>query len=160
MRKILLALSLTVTYSGVFVNCGMSQSQYNYPLPNIQAPKNAKFKKEFRQATGKEVIIPDIPKYPGSTFISGQESKKKETGSVDYLVTYSISKSSQSQVIPFYANLFNGGGWHISQQTEAAISASNESKQATCSVFVSSDGDTFSSLKVGYSVLPLGSGQP
>jgi hypothetical protein len=155
MRKTLLALFFTVCFSGALMNASIAQSQYNYPIPALQAPKKAKFKTESRKATGKEIIIPDLPRYPGGRFISGEEKKSKD-GGMAYSVKYSIPKSSQSQVVPFYANIFNGGGWRISQQTEENITAMNTSKYASSSVTVSSDGDSFSLLEVNYAVLPIG----
>jgi hypothetical protein len=121
----------------------------------IFPPSAHKAKPEPPQATGKEIFVSEIPKFPGARFISGEELHQQGVDKA-CIIHYSIPKSSESQVIPFYSNALNGSGWEIEQESTNSLSASNTKLRADCSISVSSDDEFFRTIEVNYTQTSAG----
>lgn len=145
MRNLLISLSLTLFPNFLLIGSINAQQIFVPPTPN-----SAKTRFAPRKPTMREFIIPDIPKFPGATFLSGDEKKGDGQTAAAYSAEYSIPKSAEYQVIPFYANILNSGNWKIAQQTENSIDAANEKTNSHCNIFCDSYDDLTSTLHVYY----------
>ena len=74
MRNLLISLSLIVVSNFLLPGSLKAQELFVPPTPRSAITKFAQ-----RKPTMKEFIIPDIPKFPGSTFLSGEEKKIKDS---------------------------------------------------------------------------------
>jgi len=148
MNAVLFSLTLVLVISGFYIKPAFSQ---NRDIPIFSA--KYKEKPEPKQAKGKEVTLPDLPRFPAAKFISAQEYGKNASVPVSYIIEYSIPKASESQVIPYYAGILSAGGWEAAHQTATSISASNESTHARCTINVSSDDNFYSRFQVNYAVV-------
>jgi hypothetical protein len=159
MRKTLLASSLIfsiltlispssvqLVYAQYFQRPGQSGQVRN-------SEKQSAYKHEAPRKMDKEINLPDLPRYPGAKFISGEEAANNEQVRSAYTIDYSIAKNSESQIIPWYANVLSSGGWKINQQTSSSIDASNDKMNAHCNIFFESGDQKSSRLHVNYVVV-------
>ena len=108
------------------------------------------FKKGATKTMEKDISIPDVPVFPGAKFFSGQQAVPSNTVISGYTVEYKIPNSTPDQVVSFYQNVFNGGGWKISQQTPRSIDAHNPTNNSFCNVFVDGGEKKRGKLHINY----------
>ncbi len=145
MRKALLAVLLAIIASSEIIQ--FAQAQNNTGSRQL-------CKRESQKRMDKEVVLPDIPRFPGAKFVSGQEAASKEQVVCAYTIEYSVPKRSEPQIIPWYFNELKSGGWMINQQTSHSVDASNEKTNAHCNIFYDTGDAKNSTLHVNYVITP------
>ncbi len=146
--------------AGIFLAGLNAQAQYPYNAQKsttiIQPGSITKgsFKRESHKAMENDISIPEIPRFPGAKFVSGDEAQPSENLVCGYTIDYAVQQRAASQVIPFYHNVLSSGGWKIDQEEENSITSKNENSNSHCHIYVDEANDKDIKLHINYAVTP------